>query len=279
MIEPLHTPTVASNIRRHERQINRMGGWQLGDQVIEPGMGSQVFTDAAGNVLFSVSPTDVRVRYQGSTVSLTPLLEVTDQRIKDERTYTNSAVGNAKEQAAAAVAAEAQARTEADTAERVYTNTAIANTKTYADTQVAAEAQSRADADAKERTDRMTETSNLGTWHWQEVADRKAAVSAEAQSRADGDAAERTYTNSAVAGAKTAAQGYANTAEANAKLAAQGYANTAEGNARTYTNTAAANAKAHADAGDTDLANNQIAPLVARLNGLEDRVARIESGT
>lgn len=203
MIEPRHTPTVGRNLARHERQINRMGGWQLGDMVIEPGMGSQQFVDATGNVLFSVSPEDVQVRYKGGATSLTPLLEDTDRRIIEEHDYIGRMVASeaqSRQNGDASVTTTVTARAQS------FANTAEANANGYTDGRVAAEATSRQNGDA--------------------------SVTATVTGRA------QAYANDAEARAKSAAQGYANTAEANAKEAAAAdataKANTAESNAKAY---------------------------------------------
>lgn len=262
----------------HERQINRITQAIFGDVNVMPGEGSLTFTDAAGRVLITMDPTDVRVPHRGEIVSLSPLLEG-----KSEVTYVNTEISNARAAATQLVQQEAANRELQDsmglTSAKGYTDTKTAGlastayvdggdsaARTYASGQAG-----QALTDAKAYTN--TKTTGLASTAYVDGGDASAksyalgqAGLAESNAKAYTNTkttglASTAYVDGGDASAKSYAAGQAGAAESNAKAAAQGYANTAE-----------ANAKAYANGIDIDISNNQIAPLIARVNALESKV-------
>ena len=285
MLEPRKGPTVAANLRWHERQINRLGTAPMGPVSLGPGEGSLTVTDATGAVLMDLASTAVRVPFAGSLTSISSALDQVDAAVKKE-------VTDRKDYDALVVQkinTDVQGLKDYDALVVQKINTDVQGLKDYdalivqkINTDMTAERDARNaqvgslwDGISQETSTRVAQDKALSDYDKVIVQKINTDVAAERDARVSGDA-------STLSSAKTAAQGYANTAEANAKTAAQGYANTAESNAEWtalgYANGAEARAKAHADAGDTDLANNQIAPLIAKLNGLDTRVSRLESG-
>ena len=267
MLEPRKGPTVAANLRWHERQINRLGTAPMGPVSLGPGEGSLTVTDATGAVLMDLASTAVRVPFAGSLTSISSALDQVDAAVKKE-------VTDRKDYDALVVQkinTDVQGLKDYDALIVQKINTDMTAERDARNAQVG----SLWDGISQETSTRVAQDKALSDYDKVIVQKINTDVAAERDARVSGDA-------STLSSAKTAAQGYANTAEANAKTAAQGYANTAESNAEWtalgYANGAEARAKAHADAGDTDLANNQIAPLIAKLNGLDTRVSRLESG-
>ena len=128
---PLHTPTLADNLRWHELQINRLGVCPLGPIEVRDDEGSITFLDNGGNITFAAEPEGgAQVRYKGGPTSLTGVLESADRRITAEA-ETRLAQDNK-------VNGQAQG----------FANTAEANAKAYAGGRVNSEAATRSAADA-----------------------------------------------------------------------------------------------------------------------------------
>ena len=165
---PLHTPTLADNLRWHELQINRLGVCPLGPIEVRDDEGSITFLDNGGNITFAAEPEGgAQVRYKGGPTSLTGVLESADRRITAEAEtrlaqdnkvngqaigYANTAESNAKSYADSKVAAEAATRLAQDNKvngqAQGFANTAEANAKAYAGGRVNSEAATRSATDA-----------------------------------------------------------------------------------------------------------------------------------